>query len=603
MSRRQLPRTTAAILDAATFLPGEIAVDTTNDELRYDGDGSTVGGIKVARKDGVGTSVTATGSTTARTLADRFADAINLKDFGAVGDGSADDTAALQAWLAAITAGKVGYAPAGTYKFTSALSKAASRIAVVGDGAYQTIFKYAGASTTIDLLTIGDGTSGYNGVVLSSFRVMSDTLMTAGTALRLRKIGRSSLHQIVVDGQDGNGNLYHGLWFNEVDNVDCVDWDVQAQADGIRVNGGNDGRAGLMLHGGKVLDCAVGLRCGGDFGGLYIAQSDIIANDINVLIDTTLVATANREIFFDQTAALDSSNTGANLQISDTLATGSSIVHLDGTWVAAAAQDGILIDASVAMTVAFTGGILKNNGRDGIRNASTSSTIVASPARCTSNAGYGINSTASNANIYVDGAAGYWASNSSGNVNANVVISALIGPSGALTHGGINIFQNTNGVRILDTNSTHTLGFKPGSNLAADRDLTIKTGDSDRTLELDTWTSFTPTITSGSGTLTSVSAVGGWQRIGMTIHVRVAITITTNGTAATDLRFSLPTASAGNVSGVGGGGAGRDNSTGPMLQCFIPASASIAVLNTYDNSYPGADGRSILAWATYEAAA
>lgn len=50
MSRRQLPRTTAAILDAATFLPGEIAVDTTNDELRYDGDGSTVGGIVVAKK-------------------------------------------------------------------------------------------------------------------------------------------------------------------------------------------------------------------------------------------------------------------------------------------------------------------------------------------------------------------------------------------------------------------------------------------------------------------------------------------------------------------------------------------------------------------------
>ena len=53
MSRRQLPRTTAAILDAATFLPGEIAVDLTNDELRYDGDGGTVGGIVVAKKSAV----------------------------------------------------------------------------------------------------------------------------------------------------------------------------------------------------------------------------------------------------------------------------------------------------------------------------------------------------------------------------------------------------------------------------------------------------------------------------------------------------------------------------------------------------------------------
>lgn len=55
----------------------------------------------------------------ARTLADRFADVVNVLDFGAVGNGVADDTAAIQAFFNALGTGKVGDIGGGqTFLFT-----------------------------------------------------------------------------------------------------------------------------------------------------------------------------------------------------------------------------------------------------------------------------------------------------------------------------------------------------------------------------------------------------------------------------------------------------------------------------------------------------
>lgn len=67
--------------------------------------------------------VLATGSTTSRLLQDRFADVVNVKDFGAVGDGVADDTAAIQNAINFANPNKTIYFPGtGKYKITSTIT-------------------------------------------------------------------------------------------------------------------------------------------------------------------------------------------------------------------------------------------------------------------------------------------------------------------------------------------------------------------------------------------------------------------------------------------------------------------------------------------------
>lgn len=67
----------------------------------------------------------ATGATTKRTPAARAADIFNVKDFGAKGDGSTDDTAAIQAAVTAMYAGAnkscILYFPPGNYLITSTI--------------------------------------------------------------------------------------------------------------------------------------------------------------------------------------------------------------------------------------------------------------------------------------------------------------------------------------------------------------------------------------------------------------------------------------------------------------------------------------------------
>ena len=79
-----------------------------------------------------------------RTVASKLQDMVSVKDFGAVGDGVADDTAAIQAALN--SGAKTVFTPAGTYKITGQLTVPAT-VSLIGEGRNVTTFTAAGVTS------------------------------------------------------------------------------------------------------------------------------------------------------------------------------------------------------------------------------------------------------------------------------------------------------------------------------------------------------------------------------------------------------------------------------------------------------------------------
>jgi hypothetical protein len=160
--------------------------------------------------------VTATGSTTPRSLANRFSDVVNVKDFGAIGDGVTDDTAAIQAAIDSLpNKGGTIFIPSGVYKVTSTITvgngtdsarSTKNSIELIGEGApgygpignlrntsdNGTTLKWSGATGETVVAFNGSG-DGFN-----YSKIEIDCNNTAGIGLLLRSIRQSSFTDFAV---------------------------------------------------------------------------------------------------------------------------------------------------------------------------------------------------------------------------------------------------------------------------------------------------------------------------------------------------------------------------------------------------------------------
>jgi hypothetical protein len=121
-----------------------------------------------------------------------------------------------------------------------------------------------------------------------------------------------------------------------------------------------------------------------------------------------------------------------------------------------------------------------------------------------------------------------------------------------------------------------------------------------RPIDLDSWTAYTPTVSSGTGSITTASATGAYATLGKTVFVRFRITITVNGTGGQSVNMTLPFAQSGGYAANQSIGVARESSaTGDLCQVGAGSSGFCNIF-TYNNGYPGGTGRSISGSVTFE---
>jgi hypothetical protein len=373
---------------------------------------------------------------------------INVLDFGATGDGTTDDTVAIQAaWAYAISVGGARiHVPAGTYLVTSAINiTGADNVIFEGDGVDNTIL--TSNSTTANVF-YDSGTSVWR--TFRDFSIASSVTRTAGSYFYLTAEKRSSFQNLKLTGHFNGFNFlgFEQCWMYAVSITtpsgagSSIILGTQGTAgsganimlDSLFLRGNNDitQNAPTGLYALNITDCDAVFAVNCDIGGF-------VNNDM--LIEPT-VRSANHhftQCFFDATKSSDCvkfDGVGTKQQIT-----------FNGCWFSSAGK--------------LTSG---NDEACGVRafNAGTYQDIIFSGCRFYNSSGSGLlaestncDFTLSGCNFYFNSSAAvtnqygfFWAPASVGSIGPNLTGCRSAGNGG----GGFRFDANARNYSVVGSN-------------------------------------------------------------------------------------------------------------------------------------------------------
>ena len=194
-----------------------------------------------------------------RSVNDKLRDVVSVKDFGAVGDGLTDDTAAIQAAINA-AAGRTVFIPAGTYKITDTLSYNVTKtfgafspgIKLMGDGMVKTFLNHQAPNKPLIDIDSGSHGGSYEasmGSLIAELAIVQNSSPAIANTVGIRVLNgyQIKIDHVYIKGMTSHGiELANGLYIDDGWNMvsitqcwidACLGWGIKADG----TSGRNEG--------------------------------------------------------------------------------------------------------------------------------------------------------------------------------------------------------------------------------------------------------------------------------------------------------------------------------------------------------------------------
>ena len=207
----------------------------------------------------------------------------DVKDFGAVGDGVANDTATIQAAIDALPAqGGIIFFPPGVYLVTSAISVNRSDVWLRGAGFNSTIVRTE--SVTADVFAVGDGLTQRDNLFITDLQLDASVTKTAGAGVLFNACTFARVENVKMLGQFYGIRITGGGVVFFLNNLDIRNT-VASDGVGILIEGGNDHfLSNIIMDKPSGTQPRAGIEIT-ESGGTWITNVDAIRSGTGLLVN------------------------------------------------------------------------------------------------------------------------------------------------------------------------------------------------------------------------------------------------------------------------------------------------------------------------------